>query len=204
MSDFSDSLKNFGKAVGIYIGLNLLFIILYPLFNGIPIGYFITHMIPDDITGFLVALLIPGGGMHAGDVFSATGYYLGDLIKYWDIRDNSIGWDIFGFLWVWIPGLIAAIVIGKAFWQERPSKAFWNMFWVVFVLTILPLLIIILIEINGIYELTQNIIPLWLRTHTETGVPINWIPTMYLNVILVGVFNGLFFGGLSAISSTEL
>ena len=204
MSDFNLSLKNFGKAVGIYVAFNLVFIILYPLFNGIPIGYFITKMIPGDITGFIVALLIPGGGFHSGDIFSSTGYYLGDLINYWGTRDNSITWDIFGFLWVWLPGLTTAIIIGKLFWQERPTKSFWNMFWVVFILTILPLLIIILIEINGIYELTQNIVPLWLRTHTDAGVLINWIPTMYLNIILIGVFNGLFFGGLSALSSTEL
>ncbi|WP_457557730.1 hypothetical protein [Candidatus Harpocratesius sp.] len=204
MSEFTTSLKNFGKAVGIYILLNFVFIILFPLFNGIPIGYFLTGMVGKDITGFVVALLIPGGGLHSGYIFSSTSYYLGDLINYWGTRENSIIWDILGFLWVWLPGLLSAIFMGKIFCQERPSKSFWSEFWAIFVLTILPLIIIFAIEINGIYELTQNIIPLWLRTHTEAGISINWIPTMYLNVILIGLFNGLFFGGLASISSTEL
>lgn len=203
MSESSMFFKNFGKAVGIYILLNFIFILLYPLLNGISIGYFITGILFDDITGFIVCLLIPGGGMYSGDVFSSFSFYLGDAITYWTDRANPVAWDIVGLLWVILPGLLTAILMGKKFWQERPTKSFWTEFTAIFILTILPLIVIFLIEINDVYEFTQNLIPVWLRTH-DGGIATNWVPTDYLNIILIGIFNGAFFGGIAALNSTEL
>ncbi|MHA1673580.1 MAG: hypothetical protein ACTSYI_08120 [Promethearchaeota archaeon] len=204
MSEFNIAFKNFGKALLTYILLNLAFVMLYPLLNGVSYGHWLTDWVFTDVTGLLTALFIPGGGVQSGDVFSSVAFYLGDLINYWGVREYSIYWDIVGLLWVILPGWITAILMGKKFWSERPSKAFWTQFTTIFIVTILPLIFIFLIEINGIYNFTTGLIPNWLLTHNSAGVPINWVPTMYLNVILIGFFNGLLFGGIAAANSTDL
>ncbi|MHA1519436.1 MAG: hypothetical protein ACTSRK_04565 [Promethearchaeota archaeon] len=204
MSEFGMFMKNFGKALLIYILLNLVFVALYPLLNGISYGEFITGWILDDITGIVTIILVPGGGVHSGDIFSSVAFYLGDLVNYWGGREYSIYWDIVGLLWVILPGWITAILMGKRFWSERPSKAFFTEFFTIFFLTIIPLIFIFLIEINGIYEFTSELLPNWLLTHDGLGNPINWLPTMYMNIVLIGFFNGLFFGGLAAANSTDL
>ncbi|TFH26251.1 MAG: hypothetical protein E4G98_07255 [Promethearchaeota archaeon] len=204
MSEFSTFMKNFGKALLVYVLFNLVFVLLYPLLNGISYGYYITDWVFKDVTGLITALLIPGGGIQSGDVFSSVAFYLGDLINYWGVREYSILWDIVGLLWVILPGLITAILMGKKWWSERPTKAFWNAFFTIFILTILPLIFIFVIQINGIHLFTGDLIPDWLLTHDRLGNAINWVPSMYLNIILVGIMNGLFWGGIATVNSTDL
>ncbi len=204
MSEFSLALKNFGKALLIYILLNFVFVLLYPLVNGRTFGWFITDWMFKDLTGFVTALFIPGGGIHSGDIFSSVAFYLGDLINYWGDREYSIAWDIVGLLWVILPGLTTAILMGKTFWSERPSKAFWTEFATIFILTMLPFIFMLVIQINGIHIFSNALTPDWLLTHDRLGIEINWVPSMYLNVVLVGFFNGMFFGGIAAASSTDL
>ena len=178
-------MKNFGISLGIFFLLNVIFLFIYAAVGGVggaTFGAFFA-LIGQDLWGFFTAILSPGGTQ--ADIFTSLIYHT---------RRNGYPYitNIVGILWVLVPGLVTAIITGSKFSNESSKTAFFGMMLAVFVLTVLPI-IFILIPALGISSTTAI---------GATIVP-SMYHTPYLLIILAGIFNGSFFGGWAAMSSTS-
>ena len=181
--------KIFGISTLIYILLNLVFMVLYGIIglkNGF--GAFF-GLIGADISGFLTALLTPGG--LVGDIFGGTHYYIlmiatpGNMIQ-----------GIIGLCWVILPGFLVALTAGIKLSQESSKNAFTGVFFMVLILTSLPLLLSAFWSPDVTSVMTSDMVPMMYQE--VSGV------FQYLYPPLVGLFNGFFLGGIAATSSSSL
>ena len=177
--------KTFGISIGIYFLLNAIFLIVYAAVGGVggaTIGEFF-GLIGTNLWDFFTALLSPGG-TQAG-VFTSMMYH---------INPNAypLLTNIFGILWVLVPGLVAAIISGKVS-NESSKSAFFGMMLAIFILTVLPIIFILIptLGISSTSAIGQTIVP-------------SMYHTPYLLIILAGIFNGAFFGGLAAMFSSNM
>ncbi|QEE15728.1 hypothetical protein DSAG12_01555 [Promethearchaeum syntrophicum] len=178
--------KTFGISIGIYFLLNAIFLFVYAAVGGVggaTIGAFF-GLIGDDLWGFFTALLSPGGVQ--ADVFTSLMYHVNMGANPYPVLTN-----IFGMVWVLVPGLVAAIFAGKSS-NESSKSAFFGLMLAIFILSVLPI-IFILIPALGISSVTAI---------GATIVP-SMYHTPYLIIILAAIFNGAFFGGLAAMFSTN-
>lgn len=181
--------KIFGIGTLIYLVLNLLFMVLYGilgLHNGF--GEFF-GLIGADISGFLTALLTPGG--IVGDVFGGTHHYI-VLIS----TSGRMTEGIIGLCWVILPGFLTALTAGMKLSQESSKNAFTGVFFMILIFTSLPL-----------------ILSAFWRPDVASVMTTDMVPYMYQNVVgvmqylyppLVGLFNAFFFGGIAATASSSL
>lgn len=177
--------KNFGISIGIYFLLNVIFLFIYAAVGGVggtTFGEFF-GLIGDDLWGFFTALLSPGGTKV--DIFASIMYHT--VPNGYPILTN-----IFGILWVCVPGFVTSIISGIKFSNESSKTAFFGMAFAIFILTAIPL-IFILIPSMGISATT---------TIGQTIVP-SLYHTPFRTALLAGAFNGAFFGGLAAMFSTD-
>ncbi|WP_371803240.1 hypothetical protein [Candidatus Lokiarchaeum ossiferum] len=181
--------KIFGISTLMYLLLNLLFIVLYGivgLHNGF--GEFF-GLIGDDISGFLTALLTPGG--IVGDVFGGTHHYI-ILIS----TPGSMSQGIIGLCWVILPGFLTALTAGIKLSHESSKNAFTGVFFMVLIFTSLPLILAAVWSPNAASVMTTEMVPIMYQD--IVGV------MQYLYPPLVGLFNALFFGGIAAASASSL
>ena len=178
-------MKNFGINLGIFFLLNVVFLFIYAAVGGVggaTFGAFF-GLIGQDLWGFFTAILSVGGTQS--DVFTSLMYHT---------RPNGYPYitNIVGILWVLVPGIVTAIITGSKFSNESSKTSFFGMMLAIFILTVLPI-IFILIPALGISSTTAI---------GATIVP-SMYHTPYLLIILAGIFNGAFYGGLAAMSSTS-
>ncbi len=177
--------KTFGISLGIYFLLNAIFLLVYAAVGGVggeTFGAFF-GLIGDDLGGFFTALLSPSG--VKADVFTSLIYHT-----------NSNGYDIlaniFGIVWVLVPGTVTAIFAGKLS-NESSKSAFFALMLTIFILTVLPIIFLFIPALS-------------ISTATAIGASI--VPSMYytpyLLIILAAIFNGAFFGGLAAMFSANI
>ena len=177
--------KTFGISIGIYFLLKAIFLIVYTAVGGVggaTIGEFFGSIGPN-LWEFFTALLSPGGTQ--ADVFNSMMYHISP-------NGYPLITNIFGIVWVLVPGLVAAIIAGKVS-NESSKTAFFGMMVSIFILTVLPI-IFILIPTLGI--------------SSTSAIGLTIVPSMYhtpyLLIILAGIFNGAFFGGLAAMFSSNM
>ncbi len=171
-----------------YLILNLLFMVLYGIVGLMnDFGTFF-GLITGDLSGFLTALLTPGG--IVGDVFGGTHRYIVILAT------ESIRQGVIGLCWVILPGFLTALTAGIKLSQESAKNAFTGVFFMILIMTSLPLLLA----------------AFWSPVATS-GITVNMVPAMYREVAgvfgylyppLVGLFNGFFFGGVAATASSSI
>ncbi|MHA1473569.1 MAG: hypothetical protein ACTSPA_13920 [Promethearchaeota archaeon] len=180
-------MKNFGLNLGIFFLLNAIFLFAYAALGGVggaAIGD-LFGLIGQDLWGFFTALLSVGGTQ--ADVFTSLMYHVNMGANPYPVLTNIVG-----ILWVLVPGLVTALITGSKFSDESSKTAFFGMMLAIFILTVLPI-IFILIPALGISPITAI---------GATIVP-SMYHTPYLLIILAGLFNGAFFGGLAAMFSTN-
>ncbi len=177
--------KTFGISMGIFFLLNAIFLFVYAAVGGVggaTIGGFF-GLIGKDLWGFFTAILSPGGTQ--ADVFTSMMYH---------VKPNGYPYltNIIGILWVLVPGIVTAIITGAKFSDESSKSSFFGMMLTIFILSILPLLFVVIpsLGISSATAIGATIVP-------------SMYHTPYLLVILAGLFNGAFFGGLAAMSSTN-
>lgn len=211
MSNAGNFLKNVGQAIVIYILLNFIFLLLFALVGGVVVdgasvkfGAFWAVLVKEDIGGLIVTLLGPSGGSHADTIYSGVLYFVNDLISSYGQRTNATSWNIFGILWTILPGTITAIIMGKFFCNEQPSKAFSTVMTTVVILTLLPILIAVIGAIPGSLGLTNALVPQMYWTSTAADVVIWRPPESYLKILFAGLFNGIIYGAFAMKSSTSL
>ncbi len=180
-------MKNFGISLGIFFVLNAVFLFIYAAVGGVggaTFGAFFT-LIGGDLWGFFTALLSVGGTQ--ADVFTSLMYHVNMGANPYPVLTNIVG-----ILWVLVPGIVTALITGSKFSNESSKIAFLGVMAAIFVLTVLPI-IFILIPALGI--------------SSSTAIGATIVPSMYhtpyLLIILAGLFNGAFFGGIAAMSSTN-
>ena len=188
--------KTFGISMGIYFLLNLIFLFIYAAVGGVGVtfGQFFAY-VGQDLGAFFTALFTLGGTQ--ADVFNST-------LSYAIPNGSSILANIIGILWVLVPGLVAGIITGKYFSNESSKSAFFGTMTAIFVLTILPIIFVLIpawtIPMDTV--LGQTIVPTMYYSRFM-GVLIPWTTMRYIYVVLAGIFNGAFFGGWSAMSSSS-
>ena len=180
-------MKNFGINLGIFFVLNAIFLFIYAAVGGVggaAFGAFF-GLIGEDLWGFFTALLTIGGTQ--ADVFASLMYHVNMSANPYPVLTNIVG-----ILWVLVPGLVTAIITGSKFSDESSKTAFFGMMLAIFVLTVLPIIFAVIPALG---------IP------TSTAIGLSIVPGMYnlsyVLVILAGIFNGAFFGGIAAMSSTS-
>jgi len=176
--------KTFGISIGIYFLLNAIFLFVYAAVGGVggaTFGEFF-GLISNEIGGFFTALLSPGG--VKADVFTSMMYH---------ITPNGYPYitNIFGIVWVLVPGIVAAIIAGKLS-NESSKSAFFGLMLAIFILSVLPIIFILIpsLGISSVTAIGATIVP-------------SMYHTPYLLIILAAIFNGAFFGGLAAMFSTN-
>ncbi|MHA1720461.1 MAG: hypothetical protein ACTSWX_00575 [Promethearchaeota archaeon] len=188
--------KTFGISMGIYFLLNLIFLFIFAAVGGVGVtfGQFFA-LVGQDLGGFFTALFTMGGTQ--ADVFNSA-------LSYAVPNGLSIAANIVGILWVLVPGLVAGIITGKYFSNESSKSAFFGTMTAIFVLTILPLIIVLIPAWTIPMDTTigQTIVPAMYYSRVM-GVLIPWTTMRYIYVVLAGLFNGAFFGGWSAMSSNS-
>jgi hypothetical protein len=176
--------KIFGLSALTYIVLNFGLMVLYGIVGlGLPFGDLLVNF-----SGLITAILTPGGTI--GNIFGATHFYITEI--------STVGHmtrGIIGLCWVLIPGLIASLLGGIKLAQESGRNAFIGVFFMILILTSLPLLL-------------SAFLPATLDSMVTTFVPVMYHNVSglfgYLYPPLVGLFNGIFFGGLAAAASSSL
>ena len=188
-------MKNFGISIGIYFLLNAVFLFIFAALGGVggtTIGEFF-GLIGNDPWGFVTALFTLGGTQ--ADVFNST-------LSYAVPNGLTIQANIVGILWVIVPGLVTALITGSKFSNQSSKTAFLGTMAAIFVLTILPIIIVLIpawtIPVGT--AIGQSIVPPMYYS-SFLGVLIPWTAMRYIYVVLAGLFNGAFFGGLAAMSS---
>ena len=189
-------MKNFGISIGIYFLLNAVFLFIFAAVGGVgnaTIGEFF-GLIGNDPWGFVTALFTLGGTQ--ADVFNSA-------LSYAVPNGLTIQANIVGILWVLVPGFVTAIFAGKIS-NESSKSAFFGLMIAIFVLTILPIIIVLIpawtIPVETV--IGQSIVPPMYYS-SYLGVLIPWTTMRYVYVVLAGLFNGAFFGGLAAMFSTN-
>jgi len=206
MSQAGNFFKNLGRAFGFYIILNFIFLLLYIIVgafyvNGssVSIGVFFSTYVKEDLGGLLAALFGPSGGANTDTLVSGIVKYLGDLIL-----GQHITWNIFGLLWVLVPGLVTAILIGKLFCNEQPSQAFAAVATAFLIMALIPIIFKFVGAIPAYHDFTRLLVPQMYWTNAVDGAIINWPPAAFLKILFVGLFNGMVFGAIAMKSSTSL
>ncbi len=202
--------KSLGITIGIYLGLNLLFIILYVVAGGFvvnnaPVRFieFWTVYFVDDIGGFFMLLITPGGGagILGGDLFSGLMYYVYQLLA---VPSPHYAWKIVGILWVFVPGMVTSLIIGFKFSNEMPRSSFWSVLVAIFFLTVFPIIGQFVGAIPAWHSLTAELIHPVYWTHLADATRLMINPITIINIGLMGFLNGAFFGSIAAISSSNL
>ncbi|MHA1585086.1 MAG: hypothetical protein ACTSVU_01090 [Promethearchaeota archaeon] len=192
-----------GKIIGLnlilFTILNFIFMVIYAAIGGVggSIGVFFSQ-IPSDIGGFLTALFTQGG--NQATLYSSLVHYAGK------IANPSIFKPIVALLWVIVPGFIVAIFSGKKS-RESPKRSFWGVFIALFILAFLPLIIVYVPSFGIIaqnHPIVSNLVPEIYWTIGLNGAAIAWSPMMYLAPLLAGLVNAMFWGGIAALSSSNL
>ena len=182
----------------IFALLNIIFGIIFAAVGGlgVTIGQFF-GLITTDIGGYFAAVFTLGG--TAPDIFGGFWNYIAALLA-----GPSIAQPVVGMLWVLLPGLIAGIVSGKKA-NESSKDAFWGVFLSTVVLALLPLIIIAIpgFGIAGGSTIAQNMVSSIYFSIAPGGSAI-WSLGSYFIPLVVSVFNAIFFGGIAAMSSSNL
>lgn len=188
--------KTFGISMGIYFILNAIFLVIFAAVGGVGVTFvqFFTE-IGQDLGGFITALLTMGGTQ--ADVFNST-------LSYAVPNGLTIQANIVGILWVLVPGLVTGIITGKLYSNQSSKSAFFGTMTAIFVLTVLPIIIVLIPSLTIPMDtvLGQTIVPNMYYS-SFMGVLIPWTTMRYVYVVLAGLFNGAFFGGWSAMSSSN-
>ena len=182
----------------IFALLNLIFGIVFVAVGGVGVGigeFF--GLIISDIGGFFTAVFTLGG--TAPDIFGGVWNYVAALMA-----GPSIAQPVVGMLWVLLPGLIAGVVSGKKA-NESSKDAFYGVFFSTVLLALLPLIIIVIpgFGIAGGTTIAQNMVSSIYFSIAPDGSAI-WSLGSYFIPLVVSVFNGIFFGGIAAMSSSNL
>ena len=190
-------MKNFGINLGIFFLLNAVFLFIYAAVGGVggaTIGEFF-GLIGNDPWGFVTALFTLGGTQ--ADVFNSA-------LTYAVPNGLTIQANIVGILWVLVPGLVTGIITGKLYSNQSSKSAFFGTMTAIFVLTVLPIIIVLIPSLTIPMDtvLGQTIVPNMYYS-SFMGVLIPWTTMRYILVVLAGLFNGAFFGGWSAMSSSN-
>ncbi|GAB4316814.1 MAG: hypothetical protein Kow0069_19270 [Promethearchaeota archaeon] len=170
--------KGFGAALGIYLGANIGLGILYYL---VGLGLTFDQILgADALTGILSLLVGPS-------VSPPTVSLLSPLVSL--ILGGELINTLLLLVWLFVPGLLAALIGGKL--AEGAGAGFGAMF-----LTILISAIIYMVVYNFIADTSILVAALqaWAPGITESDTIV-----LFTLPLLLGLINGIFYGGLAAV-----
>lgn len=193
--------KSLGGAILFYIVLNMVFLFIFigvGGLTGIAIGEFF-GLIGQDTFGFLSVLVGPGGApIYTG----MTGFQDPIAGVYKCLSNAAAGTNVpvnvVGMLWILGPGLITGIVAGAKLSENSNKSAFVGVFLAVLILTLIPMLLNLLSQIDPVisgHTISQFLVhPMFMPNYADK----------IMGPLVFGVFSGIIYGGIAAVSASNV